>query len=55
MALMNLFSGQQWSNKHGEQTYGTWWEDRREKMYGENNIEIYNTMYKTGTQLAFAV
>ena len=55
MALMNLFSGQQWSNKHGEQTYGTWWEDRREKMYGENNIEIYNTMYKTDSQWEFAV
>ena len=30
MALRNLFSGQQWSNKHGEQTYGTWWEERRD-------------------------
>ena len=31
MALMNLFSGQQWRNRHREQTYGTQWEERREK------------------------
>ena len=30
MALMNLLSGQQWRNRHKEQTYGRW-EERREK------------------------
>ena len=25
------------------------------EMYGESNIEIYNTMYKTGSQFEFAV
>ena len=31
MLLKNLLTGQQWRNRHREQTYGTWWEERREK------------------------
>ena len=30
-------------------------EEGEGKMYGESNIEIYNTMYKTGSQFEFAV
>ena len=30
MALMNLLSGQQWRDRHKEQTYG-WREERRER------------------------
>ena len=32
MALMNLFSGQQWRNRHREQTYGHGWEERRQRV-----------------------
>ena len=30
-------------------------EEGQGEMYGESNIEIYNTMYKTGSQFEFAV
>ena len=43
MALINLFSGQQWRNRHREQTYGQG--ARRGgtgERYGESNIEIAN-------------
>ena len=37
MAPMNLFSGQQWRNRHREQTYGPGEEEKREKeMSGES-------------------
>ena len=58
MALMNLFSGQQWRNRHREQTYGTWWEERREKgrsMEMERVTGIYSTICKTDSQWEFAV
>ena len=29
MVLMNLFAGQQWENRHREQTYGHQGEERR--------------------------
>jgi len=32
MVLMNLFSGQQWRNRHREQTYGHSREGRRERV-----------------------
>ena len=37
MALMNLFSGQQWRNRHRKGG-----EEGERKMYGQSNIEIYN-------------
>ena len=41
MILMNLFSGQQWRNRHREQTYGHAGRGEGEgEMYGESNIEI---------------
>ena len=54
IALMNLFSGQQWRSRHREQIYGQG--GRRDgKIYEESNIEIYNTMCKTDRQWEFAV
>ena len=32
MVLKNLFTGQQWRNRHGEQTYEHGWEGRRERV-----------------------
>ena len=56
MVLMNLFSGQQWRNRHREQTYGH--EGRRggrSEMYGESNMDICSTIYKIDSQREFAV
>ena len=45
MIPINLFTGQQWKNRHREQTYGhkAWGEEGEGEMYGESNMEIYNT------------
>ena len=56
MALINLFSGRQWRNRHREQTYCQGGRrGGRGEMYGESNIEIYNTMCKTDSQWEIAV
>ena len=56
MVLMNLFSGQQWRNRHREQIYG---HGRREegegKMYGQSNLGTYNAICKIDNQWEFAV
>ena len=47
MVQMNLFAGQQGRNRHREQTYGHKGLERGEgEMYGESNMEIYNTIHK---------
>ena len=52
---MNLFSGQQWRKRHREQTYGRWGGEEGEgEMYGESNVEIYNTICKIDSQWEFA-
>ena len=56
VALMNLFSGQQWRNRHREQTYGH--EEKGEGirgLYGDSNMEIYNTIFKIDIQWEFAL
>ena len=53
MVLINLFSGQQWRNRHREQTYGPG--ERGDEMYGESNMETYNTICKIDMQWEFAV
>ena len=56
MALINLFSGQQWRSRHREQTYGHGrGEEGEGEMYGESNLEIYNTICKIDSQWEFAV
>ena len=45
MALVNLFSGQQWKNRHRERTYGPGGGEEGEgEMYGDSNMETYNTI-----------
>ena len=55
MVLMNLFSWQQWENRHREQTLDMGREEERSEMYGENNMETYNTICKTDSQWEFSV
>ena len=50
MVLMNLFTGQQWRNRHREQ--GIWGEG---EMYGKSNMETYITIYKIDSQWEFAL
>ena len=55
MVLKNLFAGQQWRNRHREQTYGHKQKGGEGEMYGENNMEIYTTICKIDSQREFAV
>ena len=56
MALMSLFSGLQWRNRHRERPMDkVGGEEGEGGTYGESNIEIYNTTYKTDSQWEFAV
>ena len=50
----NLFAGQQWRNKHREQTYGHGERGGEGEMYGETNMEIYITICKIDIQQEFA-
>ena len=55
MLPKNLFAGQQWRNKHREQTYqhGERWGEG--EMYRESNMETYITICKIDNQWEFAV
>ena len=55
MALKNLVTGQQWRNRHREQTYGHGERPGEGKMYGESNMETYITINKIDSQREFAV
>ena len=46
MVLKNLFSRQQWRNRHREQTYGHRERGGEGEMYGETNMEAYTTICK---------
>ena len=52
MVLKNLFTGQQWRNRHREQTYGHGERRGEGEMYGKNNMETYITI---SSQWEFAV
>ena len=52
---MNLFTGQQWRNRHREQTYGHGERGGEGERYGENNMEAYITICKLDSQWEFAV
>ena len=41
MVLKNLFTGQQWRNRHREQTYGHGEKGGEGEMYGKSNMETY--------------
>ena len=55
MVLKNLSTGQQWRNRHREQTYGYGERGGEGKMYGESNMETYITICKIGSQGEFSV
>ena len=55
MVLKNLFTGQQWRNRHREQTYGHGEREGEGEMYGKRNMETYITIYKIDNQREFAV
>ena len=55
MLLKNLFTGQQWRNRHREQTYGHGERGGEGEMYGKNNMETYITICKIDNQQEFAV
>ena len=46
MVLKNLFTGQQWRNRHREQTYGLGERGGEGEMYGKSNVETYITIRK---------
>ena len=55
MVLKNLFAGQQWRNRHREQTYRHGERGGKGETYGESNMETYITIYKTDSQWEFVV
>ena len=55
MVLKNLFTGQQWRNRHREQTYGHGERGGESEMYGKSNMETYITICKIDNQREFAV
>ena len=54
MVLKNLFTGQQWRNRHRKQTYGHGERGGESEMYAKSNMETYITMCKTESQWEFA-
>ena len=44
IVLKNLFTGQQWRNRHREQTYGHGERGVEGEMYGKSNMETYITI-----------
>ena len=55
MVLKNLFAGQQWRNRHREETYGHGERAREGEMHGKSNMETYITICKIDGQQEFAV
>ena len=55
MVLKNLFAGQQWRNRHREQTYRHGERGEEGEMYGKSNMETYIIISKIDSQQEFAV
>ena len=55
MVPKNLSAGQQWRNRHREQTYGHGEREGEGETYGESNMETYITICKIDSQWEFAV
>ena len=55
MVLKNLFTGQQWRNRHREQTYGQGEREGEGEIYGKSNMETYITICQIERQREFAV
>ena len=54
MILKNLFPGQQWRNRHREQTYGHGEGGGEGEMYRKSNMKTYTNIYKIDSQWEFA-
>ena len=55
MVLKNLFTGQQWRNRHREQTYGHGERGGESEKNGKSNMETYINICKIDSQREFAV
>ena len=55
MVVKNLFAGQQWRNRHREQTCGHGERGGEGEMYGKSNMETYITKCKIDRQQEFVV
>ena len=55
MVLKNLFTGQQWRNRHREETYGHEERGGEGEMHGKSNMETFTTICKIDSQGEFAV
>ena len=55
MVLKNLFTGQQWRNRHREETYGHGERGGEGEMYGKCNMETSITVCKIDSQREFAL
>ena len=57
MVLKSLFTGQQWRNRHREETHGPGERRGEGEMYGngKSDMETYITIYKIDSQRECAV
>ena len=55
MVLKNLFTGQQWRNRHREYNYGHGKRGGEGEMYGESNMETYIAIRKINSQWEFVL
>ena len=55
MVLKNLFTRQQWRNRHREKTYGHRERGGEDEMYRKSNMETYITICKIDSPQEFAV
>ena len=55
MALNNLFTGQQWRNRHRKQTYGHGERGGEGEMHGKSTMETHITICKIDSRQEFAV
>ena len=55
MVQKNLFTRQQWRNRHGEQTHGHGERGGKGEMCGESSMETYITICNTDNQWESAV
>ena len=55
MVLKNLLTGQQWRNRHREQTYRHGERGGEGETYGKSNMETYSIICKIDSQREFAV
>ena len=55
MVLKNFFTGQQWRDRHREQTYGHGERGEEGEMHEKSNMETYITLCKIDSQQEFSV